>query len=117
MAGYVYDENSKDLKEIEANWYLPAYYELEGLVETAGEVKENGNERTFAAYNMKIYTGKGDFSNRYWSSTPVGGTALWSWSCGLLSNGDCDFNNDWSGGNDYNHRDQEYYMRQCCIIH
>lgn len=115
--GYVYDENSQDLKEIEANWYLPAYYELEGLVETAGEVKENGNERTFAAYNMKIYTGKGDFSNRYWSSTPVGGTALWSWSCGLLSNGDCDFNNDWSGGNDYNYRDQEYYMRQCCIIH
>ena len=104
------------LQEKEGGWYLPAYYELDAFLNAAGNAKNSGSEERYEAYNVRICSGNSSDMNRYWSSTPVGGTALWSWAMWLNNAGRSSIDDQYSGGNERNHRDRYYYMRQCCRV-
>ena len=104
------------LQEKEGGWYLPAYYELDAFLNAAGNAKNSGSEERYEAYNVRLCSGNNSDMNRYWSSTPVGGTALWSWAMWLNNAGRSSIDDQYSGGNERNHRDRYYYMRQCCWV-
>lgn len=104
------------LQEKEGGWYLPAYYELDAFLNAAGNAKNSGSEERYEAYNVRICSGNSSDMNHYWSSTPVGGTALWSWAMWLNNAGRSSIDDQYSGGNERNHRDRYYYMRQCCRV-
>ena len=99
------------VKKKEAGWYLPAYNELNAFLMAAGTAKKNS--QSFDAYNVVVGTENSNNYNKYWSSNPVAGRAQYSWCYWLEETGNVVYDDNFSGGNDNNHRRQEYYMRNC----
>ena len=99
------------VKKKEAGWYLPAYNELNAFLMAAGTAKKNS--QSFDAYNVVVGTDNDNDYNKYWTSNPVAGRAQYSWCYWLEETGNVVYDDYLSGGNDNNHRRQEYYMRNC----
>jgi len=114
--GVIYNSDTELTSE--SFWFLPAYYELGALLNSAWNVRND--EDAYNSYYLKARNGNSDYTNCYWSSSVVEARIYYAWA-GYLDLNEThrdvdDFFTADKGNSEINERTRSYYLRPCKVI-